>query len=104
MSPEGFDDCRQPCPRLRASVRNRTASGRLLVSCMPRRTAERWEEFRSGQLPAAEPHRHLRYPRVERMNLTDRIYLAVHVFLTVLVCALHQRVPHWPAYVAWNVY
>jgi len=36
------------------------------------------------------------------MNLTDRIYLAVHLALTALVCLRHDRVPHWPAYVAWN--
>jgi len=37
------------------------------------------------------------------MNLTDRIYVAVHLALTVLVCARHERVEHWPSYVAWNV-
>jgi len=37
------------------------------------------------------------------MNLTDRIYVAVHLLLTLLVCARHERVPHWPAYVIWNV-
>lgn len=36
------------------------------------------------------------------MNLTDRIYLGVHLALTVLVCVRHDRVPHWPAYVIWN--
>lgn len=36
------------------------------------------------------------------MNLTDRIYLGVHFALTVLVCVRHERVPHWPGYVAWN--
>lgn len=36
------------------------------------------------------------------MNLTDRIYLAVHVLLTLLVCVRYERVPHWPAYVIWN--
>jgi len=36
------------------------------------------------------------------MNLTDRIYLAVHLALTVLVCVRHELVPHWPAYVVWN--
>jgi membrane-associated phospholipid phosphatase len=36
------------------------------------------------------------------MNRTDRIYLVVHVCLTVLVCARHDRVPHWPAYAVWN--
>ena len=37
------------------------------------------------------------------MNLTDRIYLAVHMALTVLVCAPSSQVAHWPWYVAWNV-
>jgi membrane-associated phospholipid phosphatase len=37
------------------------------------------------------------------MNLTDRIYLAVHLALTVLVCARYQQLAHWPWYVAWNV-
>jgi membrane-associated phospholipid phosphatase len=37
------------------------------------------------------------------MNLTDRIYLAVHMALTVLVCARSAQVAHWPWYVAWNV-
>ncbi len=37
------------------------------------------------------------------MTLTDRIYLAVHILLTLLVCVRHERVPHWPAYVAWNL-
>jgi membrane-associated phospholipid phosphatase len=37
------------------------------------------------------------------MNLSDRIYLAVHAALTVLVCVRLQRVEHWPAYVAWNL-
>ena len=36
------------------------------------------------------------------MNLTDRIYVAVHVALTVLVCVRYQRVEHWPRYVVWN--
>jgi len=40
----------------------------------------------------------------ERMNLTDRIYLVVHLLLTLLLCLRHEHVPHWPAYVAWNVY
>lgn len=35
------------------------------------------------------------------MNLADRIYLAVYLALTLPVCARH--VPHWPAYVAWNL-
>jgi membrane-associated phospholipid phosphatase len=37
------------------------------------------------------------------MNLTDRIYLAVHAFLALLICVRHERVPHWPAYAVWNV-
>ena len=37
------------------------------------------------------------------MNLTDRIYVAVHVVLTLLVCMRYQRVEHWPWYVLWNV-
>jgi membrane-associated phospholipid phosphatase len=37
------------------------------------------------------------------MNLTDRIYVAVHVALTVLVCVRYQRVEHWPRYVLWNL-
>jgi membrane-associated phospholipid phosphatase len=37
------------------------------------------------------------------MNLTDRIYVAVHIALTVLVCARYQCVQHWPWYVAWNL-
>jgi membrane-associated phospholipid phosphatase len=37
------------------------------------------------------------------MNRTDRIYLAVHIALTLLVCRRHQHVPHWPWYVAWNL-
>jgi membrane-associated phospholipid phosphatase len=36
------------------------------------------------------------------MNLTDRIYVAVHVLLTILVCARYEVVPHWPRYVLWN--
>jgi membrane-associated phospholipid phosphatase len=36
------------------------------------------------------------------MNLTDRIYLVVHVVLTVLVCARYGRIEHWYWYVAWN--
>jgi membrane-associated phospholipid phosphatase len=36
------------------------------------------------------------------MNLSDRIYLAVHLALTVLVCARYPRVPHWPWYLTWN--
>ena len=37
------------------------------------------------------------------MNLTDRIYFAVHLALTVLVCLRHQRVEQWPWYVVWNL-
>ena len=37
------------------------------------------------------------------MNLTDRIYVTVHVVLTVLVCVRFQRIDHWPWYVAWNL-
>jgi membrane-associated phospholipid phosphatase len=37
------------------------------------------------------------------MNLTDRIYVAVHLTLTALVCVQHGRVEHWPAYVVWNL-
>ncbi len=37
------------------------------------------------------------------MNLTDRIYVAVHIALSVLVCARFQGVQHWPWYVAWNL-
>jgi len=36
------------------------------------------------------------------MNLTDRIYLAVHVALTALVCARYEHIAHWPWYVTWN--
>src|SRR5271165_4264673 len=36
------------------------------------------------------------------MNLTDRIYLAVHLALTVLVCARYTYFAHWPWYVVWN--
>ncbi len=36
-------------------------------------------------------------------NLTDRIYLAVHLALTVLVCVRFAEVAHWPRYVAWNL-
>jgi membrane-associated phospholipid phosphatase len=37
------------------------------------------------------------------MNLTDRIYLAVHAGLTVLVCTRHEHVNRWPWYTAWNL-
>jgi membrane-associated phospholipid phosphatase len=36
------------------------------------------------------------------MNLTDRIYVAVHAALTVLVFARYDAVARWPWYVAWN--
>jgi len=36
------------------------------------------------------------------MNLTNRIYLAVHLALTVLVCARWQHVAHGYGYVVWN--
>ena len=38
------------------------------------------------------------------MNLTDRIYLAVHVALTVLVVARYDVVVHWWWYVVWNAF
>jgi len=37
------------------------------------------------------------------MNRTDRIYLAVHAVLTLLVIARHERLLHWPAYLLWNL-
>ncbi len=37
------------------------------------------------------------------MNLTDRIYLTVHLALTLLVCARFTEVARWPRYVAWNL-
>ena len=37
------------------------------------------------------------------MNLTDRIYFAVHVALILLVCARYERVEHWPWYLVWNL-
>lgn len=37
-----------------------------------------------------------------RMNLTDRIYFAVHVVLTVLVCTQYEVLTRWPWYVTWN--
>jgi membrane-associated phospholipid phosphatase len=37
------------------------------------------------------------------MNLTDRIYVGVHVALTVLVCARYRSLEHWPGYVVWNL-
>ena len=36
-------------------------------------------------------------------NLTDRIYLGVHLALTVLVCARYPQVEYWPRYIAWNL-
>jgi membrane-associated phospholipid phosphatase len=36
------------------------------------------------------------------MNLTDRIYVAVHISLTVLACARSGVLTRWPWYVAWN--
>jgi membrane-associated phospholipid phosphatase len=36
------------------------------------------------------------------MNLTDRIYVGMHVAFTVLVCVRYQRMEHWLWYVAWN--
>ena len=37
------------------------------------------------------------------MNLTDRIYLAVHLALALLVCVRHDVVSRWPAYLLWNL-
>ena len=37
------------------------------------------------------------------MNLTDRLYLAVHLALTVLVCARYPHVAHAPWYLVWNL-
>jgi membrane-associated phospholipid phosphatase len=37
------------------------------------------------------------------MNLTDRIYLAVHIALTLLVVGRYPHIPHWPGYVVWNI-
>jgi len=37
------------------------------------------------------------------MNLSDRIYLAVHVALTLLVCARLSQVAHESWYVVWNL-
>jgi membrane-associated phospholipid phosphatase len=36
------------------------------------------------------------------MNLTDRIYVGVHVALTVLVCARYDVVTHGWRYIVWN--
>ncbi len=41
--------------------------------------------------------------RSRGMNLTDRIYVAVHLALTVVACWRYQRVEHWLEYVVWNV-
>jgi membrane-associated phospholipid phosphatase len=38
------------------------------------------------------------------LNLTDRIYVTVHVALTVLVCARHQHVEYWLWYIGWNLF
>jgi len=38
------------------------------------------------------------------MNLTDRLYLAVHIVLTLVVLVQHERVEHWPGYLAWNLF
>ena len=37
------------------------------------------------------------------MNFSDRIYFAVHLGLALLVCVRHEHVPHWGAYLAWNL-
>ena len=37
------------------------------------------------------------------MNLTDRIYVAVHLALTLLVLVRHNSVRHWPVYLVWNL-
>jgi len=37
------------------------------------------------------------------MNLTDRIYLALHIGLTLLLCARHEYLARWPYLVAWNL-
>ena len=37
------------------------------------------------------------------MNLSDRIYLAVHVALALLVSVRRDALPHWPAYLVWNI-
>ncbi len=36
------------------------------------------------------------------MNLTDRIYLSVHLALSVLVCVVYQHLANWSSYLAWN--
>jgi membrane-associated phospholipid phosphatase len=40
--------------------------------------------------------------KVRPMNLTDRIYIGVHVALTLLVCARWQHVGRAPLYLAWS--
>jgi len=42
-------------------------------------------------------------PVTSQTNLTDRIYFAVHLALTVLVCVRRPVVEHWPWYVVWNL-
>jgi membrane-associated phospholipid phosphatase len=37
------------------------------------------------------------------MNLTDRIYFAVHLALALLVCVRHDHVTHWLVYLAWDL-
>lgn len=37
------------------------------------------------------------------MNFSDRIYLAVHLGLALLVWGRHDYVPHWGGYLAWNL-
>lgn len=37
------------------------------------------------------------------MNLTDRLYLAVHLALGLLVCVRHEQVSRWPLYLTWNL-
>jgi membrane-associated phospholipid phosphatase len=37
------------------------------------------------------------------MNFTDRTYVAVHIALGLLICARHEHVSHWPAYLVWDV-
>jgi membrane-associated phospholipid phosphatase len=37
------------------------------------------------------------------MNFSDRIYLAVHLGLVLLVCARHDHVSHWGGYLAWDL-
>jgi membrane-associated phospholipid phosphatase len=37
------------------------------------------------------------------MNLSDRIYVAVHLGLALLVCVRRDHVPHWGGYLVWNL-